>query len=782
MGENAFLKTYEGELTALAKAGVGRDKSAIAVAATALFVKFASGSSILAGAAEQIAAKAFGQWFADNATARLLKLDARYKAEAARESEWEAFGAWLEPRISRALKSAELLNLEPEEAAKSQNQTVYLELFGEVLRGHVELKEDHADLEKGHAEIKLMIKKLIDAFSPDGQGRQSKRGIYGVARHRSVVFVGRNDEMERLAALLTKATHVRLAASIEGLAGIGKTELALQLAYKLDYEQSFPGGIFWLDASNPDLSTVLGTEIADAYGDIAPGPAIERAHLLINKLSHEPQRVLIILDNVEDWSRESEPHPLPRGAHISFLVTTRVSQLGNTLFEHFDIGVLCPPFDRELVVKTAGRGDMPGLDELLRYLDGHALALELAGAYLGRYKTTKPASYLKELQAHGGAVEAKVSARVRYEKTLDQALQAIWDKLDQPVRDAWRTSSFFAAELATSALASAAGMDEESCLALSDLHLIETASDGRWRMHRLTQSFGRRTLYKEERIDFQKRFLTGCVERSRLIDNFETGYQIYLPDKPHFDLALEQIAIVLDEIEASELQSNIGAAFISLGSYTKARELLELALENDLKNLGQNHPSVAARRQGLAVVLRDLGEPDNAREQLQLALESDLKNFSEEHPTVAVDRSNLATVLGDLGELEKAREQLQLALDSDLKNLGEEHPNVAVHRSNLATVLRDLGELEKAREQLQLALDSGLKNLGKEHPNIAVHRSILAAVLLDLGRVEEAREQAKKALKIVQTQPEGSYVRSGVERMAKSILEAEPRLVLLRPK
>jgi tetratricopeptide (TPR) repeat protein len=67
-----------------------------------------------------------------------------------------------------------------------------------------------------------------------------------------------------------------------------------------------------------------------------------------------------------------------------------------------------------------------------------------------------------------------------------------------------------------------------------------------------------------------------------------------------------------------------------------------------------------------------------------------LKNLGEEHPSVATSRSNLALVLKDLGELEAARKLLEQALASDLKNLGEEHPSVAASRSNLALVLQDL--------------------------------------------------------------------------------------------
>ncbi|MEM7248859.1 MAG: tetratricopeptide repeat protein, partial [Acidobacteriota bacterium] len=67
--------------------------------------------------------------------------------------------------------------------------------------------------------------------------------------------------------------------------------------------------------------------------------------------------------------------------------------------------------------------------------------------------------------------------------------------------------------------------------------------------------------------------------------------------------------------------SNLASVLQALGDLPRAKELLEQALESDLKNLGEDHPNVATRRSNLALVLKDLGDLPRAKELLEQALE-----------------------------------------------------------------------------------------------------------------------------------------------------------------
>ena len=78
-------------------------------------------------------------------------------------------------------------------------------------------------------------------------------------------FTGRSYELLQLTRLLTDVEQGSTRVAIEGLAGLGKTELALQLVDQLAHEGRFPGGIFWIDAEDPDLAGTLGSVIADQW-------------------------------------------------------------------------------------------------------------------------------------------------------------------------------------------------------------------------------------------------------------------------------------------------------------------------------------------------------------------------------------------------------------------------------------------------------------------------------------------------------------------------------------
>ncbi|MCD4650606.1 MAG: tetratricopeptide repeat protein [Candidatus Cloacimonetes bacterium] len=219
---------------------------------------------------------------------------------------------------------------------------------------------------------------------------------------------------------------------------------------------------------------------------------------------------------------------------------------------------------------------------------------------------------------------------------------------------------------------------------------------------------------------------------------------------PAFLLGVEVLKYIkeLNKV-TSALTNNLAVYYYKdyKGNYLIARDLLETALQSDMENFGEKHPTVAVSQSNLATVYKNLGEYDKARELLEVALKSDLENFGEKHPTVAVSQSNLATVYKNLGEYEKARDLLEAALKSDMENFEEKHPTVAVSQSNLAGVYQELGEYEKARDLLEAALQSTLENFGEKHPTVAVSQSNLAGVYQDLGEYKKARELLEVALK-----------------------------------
>jgi hypothetical protein len=222
---------------------------------------------------------------------------------------------------------------------------------------------------------------------------------------------------------------------------------------------------------------------------------------------------------------------------VHLLVTTRTRNLGGARFAHVELGSLEPPYDRALIEALAERNPDPGLTALTTHVGGHTLALELAGAFLRTYSTETAESYLRALQLNAARTESSVTDRVAYERTVDEAFQLAWDRLEPPIREAWQRAACFEPEAASRALAEAVGLDAHKLRALENTHLIRSTSDGRWIMHRLTRSFGRRTGSSDELRDAIRDFVRGCAERAREIRAI--GMAVYLEDRPHFDAALK---------------------------------------------------------------------------------------------------------------------------------------------------------------------------------------------------------------------------------------------------
>lgn len=605
--------------------------------------------------------------------------------------------------------------------------------------------------------------------------------LYGVPRSPSVEFVGRSVELDQIQSLMRRADAIRIAASVEGLAGIGKTELALQLVHRLGAAGLFPGGIFWFDAEAPDLTTAWGTTIADALG-LPQGPLASRAQLAVRTVSRRGVPTLIVLDNVEHWNARKSPEPLPEGTHLRFLLTTRRRSLGGNQFQHYELGVLAPEYSRRLLSRTAKRelATEPGHEALLAYLDGHALALELAGAFLSEYPEETPESYLEALRA-GKPVEAGVTDLIRYDRTVAQAFRTVWARRGRRLQRSWALAACFEPEFASPALADAVGLDTERLRELRRFHLTETAAEGRWRMHRLTRDFGRRAVTEKGRRASRTAFVRGAIEYCEPIE-FGVGYKLYLPDRPHLDTAVTMASVVLEDTDPllAHFQSRIGTGLHSAGDFAGAEELKRAALDSGLLSVGPESPEVAKYRANLGWLLRDMGRSEQARSLLEEALASNLRALGEDHPDVARCRSQLGTVLKDLGDLPAARKYLEQALASDLASFGEDHPTVAIRRSQLGIVLKGIGDLPAARRLAEQALATGRRLHGDEHPFVAVYRTNLGVVHQAEGDLEEAERLLQQALStfletIGEEHPNTLLCREKLELLHAEREEGEPR-------
>ena len=84
---------------------------------------------------------------------------------------------------------------------------------------------------------------------------------------RNLDFVGRDGDLARLHACLSGPGPVGIRpAGLTGMGGIGKTQLAVEYVYR--YRESYPDGIFWIDAAG---------SLAEGFARLATDPRLRWA-------------------------------------------------------------------------------------------------------------------------------------------------------------------------------------------------------------------------------------------------------------------------------------------------------------------------------------------------------------------------------------------------------------------------------------------------------------------------------------------------------------------------
>jgi HEAT repeat protein len=365
--------------------------------------------------------------------------------------------------------------------------------------------------------------KTIPVNNSEGIDKPAK--LIGLPFKPSQLFVGRSAEIDSLRTLLTVGDkQVAVSATVEGLGGIGKTEVILQLIYQPDVLSTY-NTIVWLDGAGPlppqweKVAIELGIENQGSE----PTTLIYAVERELNKRGNP----LIVLDNASEWKPVA--NLIPKG--IALLVTTRTQGFGGNDFRHLELGVLSEESATNFLIQMvpAIEND-PSLPQLVNLLEGHALALELAGWNI-RYLGISAEKYLQRLKKHQADVNIAIEA-TKYGKAVDACLSLTWDGLKlEASRTLWRRASLFAPTSAHRDLLqiSFIGDEEtryeiqrmmryESDTVLSTLlcdpeefddayaelrsfHVlarVEGSNSERWAMHRLVRGYGRKRLKQGE--------------------------------------------------------------------------------------------------------------------------------------------------------------------------------------------------------------------------------------------------------------------------------------------
>ena len=148
-------------------------------------------------------------------------------------------------------------------------------------------------------------------------------------------FTGRDAELAEMAGLLDPAGDAGpvVVSAVAGLAGVGKTTLAVQAGHAARQAGWFPGGVLFIDLHGYDEAPVEPGQALDALlralgvpAEHIPPTAEERAGLYRSVLAQISEPVLVIADNA---SSEAQVRPLlPGPGPHRVMVTSRHTLAG----------------------------------------------------------------------------------------------------------------------------------------------------------------------------------------------------------------------------------------------------------------------------------------------------------------------------------------------------------------------------------------------------------------------------------------------------------------------
>src|SRR2546421_10926403 len=156
---------------------------------------------------------------------------------------------------------------------------------------------------------------------------EQQLSLWMVPYRRNPFFTGREALLTYLHEQLNKnkTTALTQAQAINGLGGIGKTQTALEYAYRYRHEYRF---VLWVRAATLDTLIADFLTIADLLQ--LPEKDEQDQTIAVAAVKHwltEHQGWLLILDNADDLSASRESLPTAGNGHI--LITTRAQALGS---------------------------------------------------------------------------------------------------------------------------------------------------------------------------------------------------------------------------------------------------------------------------------------------------------------------------------------------------------------------------------------------------------------------------------------------------------------------
>ena len=503
-----------------------------------------------------------------------------------------------------------------------------------------------SDLERGihstaHKETALLLAKALDLEEPvrerfvaAARGRASPAEVLAAARELSpgaaaavatrtlprdtLSFTGRQGELTRLLAALTPVASGRVVGihAIDGMAGIGKTTLAVRAAHQL--ADKFPDGQFFLPlhAHTPgqrpvDPADGLASLLLTAGLSAQQIPPSLEARAARWRDHIAGKKILLLLD---DAAGHDQVRPLLPGVAGSLVLITsrrRLAALEDATQVSLDT---LPPGDAAtLLARLAARSSLTSADSAIRDITQLCGYLPLAIGMLASQLRNHPARTAEGLASELAAARDRLSLMYAENLSVGAAFDLSYADLNPGQQRLFRhlglipgpsVDAYSAAALAGVGVPAARRHLDE----LYDQHLITETVSGRFELHDLLREHARALVATEDRAETEQAsgrlldyYLDGALAAGRHFTPWASAYRRPPPSHEPADVPdLAPLPAAAAWLEAE--RANLTAAADHAASNGKPSHAIAIsaAMSGFLSARGYHDQSAALHRGALA--------------------------------------------------------------------------------------------------------------------------------------------------------------------------------------
>ncbi|KAF3051482.1 hypothetical protein E8E11_011135 [Didymella keratinophila] len=643
------------------------------------------------------------------------------------------------------------------------------------------------------------LRRLLDAIerfhtAPVDQTDQERRILKSnIPFRRDKDFVSRKS----LAIIQDRFERSVACISLVGLGGVGKSQIAVEYAYKV-LDKSSSTWVFWVHAETKARFAHSYQEIAETIKmkgwDDPTANAVQLVNDWLRNDAMDPW--LLIVDSADDEnvllddtaaSRTSEPSPakitkLPLPSILSpsysgsILVTTRNREVAGLVADLKEDAIEVGPMDDDEAYALLRKrfNSLVERDEamtLFRALDNIPLALTQAAAFINRTPRMSISRYLEALNENRIHVLEKGQVDVRRDREASNSTTTTWQLSFDYIRSRCPGAarllslmSFFDRRNIPRSLLKENYEDEQEhgrpdleteLYMLTSFYLVTPNADGTaFDMHGLVQHATRDWLHRHGEHLYWKEMAIVLMDKHYPVGHFE-DLTVCAMLYPHGQAVLHHIPQDEDALEAwASLCFKVAWYLAERGDIDKAYHYVLDSYDVRKILWGEDAPLTLDSLNSLALILHRSGRYVEAKERYQRALQGQVKTLGAKSRDALNTMVNLAGLHNDDCNWTEAEVLLAEAAEICTETFGPDHSLTLNAKSLLANTYRSQGRGAEAQKLELQMLDIHENKLGVNHPQTLAVKSNLAFTYRKQGCLEAAEQLQLQLLQVYSANPD----------------------------